>query len=136
MTIVHVISTQEHIENYNVIIRDLYLIVFKAKYPDSKTRIQEDYLDKVTKNIGDCLIQLSICGRDHSDRLNLYIEHPDYPDTDQCLVPFDDTKVNDDLNLAYYYNSTARAANSADPSLTDNTEAEAKTQGFYPNEGI
>jgi len=132
MAIVDVIGTQEQIEDYNIIIRPLYWIAFKAKYSKAKTRVQEGYIDRITGEVITCTWWLSINGKDHSDRLNDYIKHPDYPDTDKCLVSYETTREADPLDIACYYNLTARTANGSHASLTNNTRAEAKAQGFFP----
>ena len=132
MTIIDVIGTQEHIEDLHKISRDLYIAAFKNKYPGAKTEIETGYTDRITRETTDLMWQLAVDDKTHhSDRFVDYIEHPDYPITNLCLMSYDDTKEGDDLNPAFYYNPTARLANRAHFSLTNNTRTESKDQGFF-----
>ena len=134
MTIVYVISAQRQNDDYHTIVRPLYIDAFKAKYSEAKTRMQKDYQDRLTDTIKDVMIQLSVNVRDHAVRFFGYIKHPNYPTTNKVLTAYDDAKLTDDLDPAYYLNAAARARLGADPAFTDNTREEAEAQGFFPEE--
>ncbi len=131
MSIVYVIGTQAQIEDLHKKTRALYITAFQTRYPNAKTRMQLDYKDRITHVVEDTIIQLSTDGKDHADRFDNYVENSNYPTTDKCLLSYDDTIVDDNLEAGYYYNLTARTKNGADVALYDNTKAESEAQGFF-----
>lgn len=130
MDIVYIIGTKAHIEELHTLSRDLYLVAFKDKYPNTKTRTQINHVDSFTGAIDPSrVIPLDRTEtKDHSDRLDIYRKNDD---SSKYLLYYVVDELADKMRPAYYYNLTARTTNGANAALTDNTRAQAEAQGFF-----
>lgn len=126
----YVLGTLEHSEHLHTQARASYLTAYKTKYPDSQTRIKQNHKDRITGKVADTVIQLSVDGKDHSDRLDAPNLHPDYPTTDKVIYSYDSNREHDPLKKDYHFKPSQRGALEAHAALTDLSEDEAKDHGF------
>lgn len=135
MTKTYTRGTAEQIEELHQKARTAYLAAFLARYPESQTRVARNYTDRITGIVADTVIQLDDTNtKDHADRLDDPIKHPDYPNTNLWLLGRDPAKESDELDRAFYFKTSERGVLQADVALTDIDEAEATRQGFLVGE--
>lgn len=125
----YVLGTLAQNEDLHKKARVAYLNAYKAQYPNSKTKIQQNYLDRITGEVANNVIQLSTDGKDHSDRLDIPIRHGS-PNIDKCLYRYDSEKENNPLKKDYYFKPSQRVSLGANNALIDLNKDEAKAQGF------
>lgn len=125
-------GTDTQIEDLHQRARAAYITAFAARFPNSRTRIARNYTDRITRIVADTVIQLSVDGKDHSDRFDDPIRHPNYPTTNEVIFKYDTDNESDDLETAFYYKSSERTNLGTDVALVEEDRATVESRGFFP----
>ena len=96
MTIRHLTDTVKELEDWHKAAKESYFTNTGAS-----TRMQKDYIDKITGNQEDTLIKLSTDSKIHTDRIFYITIHPDYPTTDIGVITYDDSDILNDKSITY-----------------------------------
>lgn len=108
--------------------KEAFFAEYELQFPQGECETKESYQDRITGVVQDTMVKLA---RDnitlHTDRLTDPIEHP--TDPNKILSVYDDTKIGDNLNVAYYQTQSWRDTYGGSV-YTDISQAEAEAEGF------
>ena len=122
-------TTNDSLEDWDKKAKEEFFQEYETYYPNNKYDVIPNFLDKITGITADTLVKYAIDGETiHTYRLTSMTLHP--TDSNKFIIPFDDAKENDKLNLAYYATQTWRDNNLVGQSFSIINKSEAESAGF------
>jgi len=118
-----------NLELWQIPAKVAFLNEYKLQFPQEELETKENYQDRITNIVKDTLTKLATDGITlHTDRLSNPTNHP--TNSNKLLTIFDDSKVNNKLDAAYYCTQSWRGNNSVGTAFTIIDKTKAERKGF------